>query len=125
MATTKPTTSKSTRKVQVPGAPATTDQATQAEDATSKSTEVVDAGLDSGAAGANAGEGAARDWGTGEGEIIEGELVEETAGEAAVYVEREAPAELLDADDVDPTKISRAVLTKQGWVLPVTPAAKA
>jgi hypothetical protein len=29
-----------------------------------------------------------------------------------------APGELPDESDIDPTKISRAVLTKQGWVCP-------
>jgi hypothetical protein len=37
----------------------------------------------------------------------------------------EAKAKLPDQDDIDPSKIDRAVLSKQGWVLPSAPAVNA
>lgn len=122
MATTKPAaTSKTTRKVQVPGGAPAADQATQAEDATSKTTEVVDTGAaDAGAETNTEAAGNGLDW-------SEGAAADDTAtaGEAAVYVEHDIPGELPDADDIDPTKITRAVLTQQGWVMPGLPAVKA
>lgn len=37
----------------------------------------------------------------------------------------EAKAKLPDQDDIDPAKIDKAVLSKQGWVLPSAPAVNA
>lgn len=174
MATTpKTTTSKSTRKVQVPGAPAASDQATQAEDATSKSTAARDWGaaktvladLPEGFTITTAGGESLdydavvqraltdngyvdSDWNEltteqrqailngiaaegGEETAVENlgdagqELATDPQPEPAVVIHREESSELPDADDIDSRRITRAVLTKQGWVLPVTPAAKA
>jgi hypothetical protein len=37
----------------------------------------------------------------------------------------EAKAKLPDQDEIDPAKIDKAVLSKQGWVLPSAPAVNA
>lgn len=36
--------------------------------------------------------------------------------------EAKAPGELPDQSEIDPTKIDRAVMSKQGWVVPNKPA---
>lgn len=48
--------------------------------------------------------------------------IEDTEAEVVRKQLDRAPGELPDASDVDPTKIKRSVLTKQGWVTPAPPA---